>query len=213
MDDGEIVNVLVELETDGEVDIWIQVLKLSEDTWIEPEHDVPEEFVITEVLSIDSEKVTDIFELTDMDVSKSDGEVDNTVGGVISELVVWLSEVVELLEVFVSFFPQELNNRNSIENIPNSNFLIILFWSKSFIKNQETRFWKLLPISTYLNSTHPSRFWGVLKRGEWMGERENKKRKNSCEKVSHLEGLCPLSIGTLTYPRMGNQSKRGTSRK
>ena len=42
-----------------------------------------------------------------------------------------------------------------------------------------------------------------------MGERENKKRKNSCEKVSHLEGLCPLSIGTLTYPRMGNQSKRG----
>ena len=92
------------------------------------------------MLSIDSEKVTDIFELTDMDVSKSDGEVDNTVGGVISELVVWLSEVVELLEVFVSFFPQELNNRNSIENIPNSNFLIILFWSKSFIKNQETRF-------------------------------------------------------------------------
>ena len=84
MDDGEIVNVLVELETDGEVDIWIQVLKLSEDTWIEPEHDEFDELDVTELESIVSEKVTEIEEHTEIEVSLLDGDIDETVGGVVS---------------------------------------------------------------------------------------------------------------------------------
>ena len=35
-----------------------------------------------------------------------------------------------------------------------------------------------------------------------------KKRKNSCKNNSHSEGLYPLYIGTLTYPKQENQSKR-----
>ena len=35
-----------------------------------------------------------------------------------------------------------------------------------------------------------------------------KKEGEEERKVFHLVGSCPLSIGTLTYPRMGNQSKR-----
>ena len=49
-------------------------------------------FVVTEVVSIASEKVTEIVEVTTTNVSESDGEVDETVGGVVS--VVVLSVVV-----------------------------------------------------------------------------------------------------------------------
>ena len=42
--------------------------------------------VVTEVLSIASEKVTEKDELTDTDVSESDIEVDSTVGAVVSSL-------------------------------------------------------------------------------------------------------------------------------
>ena len=45
-------------------------------------------FVVTEVVSITSEKVTDIVELTDTDVSESEGEVEATVGAVVSVVVV-----------------------------------------------------------------------------------------------------------------------------
>ena len=67
------VNVLLELDTDGDEFIWIQVLKLSEDTWKVPEQEVSEVFVVTEVVSIASEKVTEIVELTETDVSESEG--------------------------------------------------------------------------------------------------------------------------------------------
>ena len=45
-------------------------------------------FVVTEVVSIDSEKVTEIDEVTETEVSSSDGEVEDTVGGVVSVVVV-----------------------------------------------------------------------------------------------------------------------------
>ena len=54
------MNVLFELDTDGDEFIWIQVLKLSEDAWKVPEQEVSEVFVVTEVVSIASEKVTEM---------------------------------------------------------------------------------------------------------------------------------------------------------
>ena len=76
------VNVLLELDTTvGEEDICTQELKLSEETCRVPVQDVPDEFVVTEVVSIDSEKVTEIVvvvlsdEVIKTDVSESEGEV------------------------------------------------------------------------------------------------------------------------------------------
>ena len=80
------VNVLLELDTDGDEFIWIQVLKLSVDTWRVPEQDVPDEFAVTEVVSIDSEKVTEMVESMDPVVSESAGEVEETVGAIVSSL-------------------------------------------------------------------------------------------------------------------------------
>ena len=54
------VNVLIELDTVGEEDICTQVLKLSEDTWKVPEQEVSEVLVVTDELSIISEKVIEI---------------------------------------------------------------------------------------------------------------------------------------------------------
>ena len=45
-------------------------------------------FVVTEVVSIDSEKVTEINEVTEIEVSSSNGEMEDTVGGVVSVVVV-----------------------------------------------------------------------------------------------------------------------------
>ena len=61
--------------------------------------------VVTEVVSIASEKVTEIFSLIDTQLWLSDGEIDETVGAVVSEVVVVLT-VVEV--VFSSFSPQEM---------------------------------------------------------------------------------------------------------
>ena len=78
------MNVLFELETEGEEFIWTQVLKLSDETWIVSEHEVPDELEVTEVVSIDSEKTIDMEELTDTEVSEFDGVEDETVGDVVS---------------------------------------------------------------------------------------------------------------------------------
>ena len=51
-----------EFETDGDEDIWIQVLKLSEETCSDPEQVVSEVFVVTDDVSIVSEKVNEIVE-------------------------------------------------------------------------------------------------------------------------------------------------------
>ena len=78
------MNVLLELDTEGEEFIWIHELKLSDETWNVPEQDVFDEFVVTNVVSIDSENVTVIEELTETEVSLSDGDVEETDGGVVS---------------------------------------------------------------------------------------------------------------------------------
>ena len=43
--------------------------------------------VVTELVSIVSEKVTETFEVIETDVSPSEGELDDTVGGVVSVLL------------------------------------------------------------------------------------------------------------------------------
>ena len=56
-------------------------------------------FVDKELVSIVSEKVTETFDVIETEVSPSDGELDNTVGGVVSVVVVVSSSVVLSLSV------------------------------------------------------------------------------------------------------------------
>ena len=51
--------------------------------------------VVTELVSIVSEKVTETFDVNETEVSPSEGELDETVGGVVSVVVVVLSVVVD----------------------------------------------------------------------------------------------------------------------
>ena len=60
LEEGVTVKVLFVLDAVGDDDICTQVLKLSEDTWKVPEHVVLEVFVVTEVVSIASEKVIEM---------------------------------------------------------------------------------------------------------------------------------------------------------
>ena len=96
------INVLLELDTVGEEDICTQELKLSEETCRVPVQDVPDEFVVTEVVSIDSEKVTEIDKETETDVSEFEGEFEETVGAVVSippfvPAIIYLSKVSSFL--------------------------------------------------------------------------------------------------------------------
>ena len=86
LSEGLIVNVLSELELEGDEDIWMQLLKLSEDNWIALEQDVLEVLVVTEVLSIASEKVTEILSVIEIQLWLLDGEIEETVGAVNDEL-------------------------------------------------------------------------------------------------------------------------------
>ena len=51
--------------------------------------------VVTELVPIVSEKVTETFDVIETEVSPSEGELDDTVGGVVSVVVVVLSELFE----------------------------------------------------------------------------------------------------------------------
>ena len=70
-------------------------LKLFEDNCIDSEQVVLEVFAVTEELSIDSEKVTEMVEPIETDDAVSDGEVELTVGAVVSSVVVVLSVLLE----------------------------------------------------------------------------------------------------------------------
>jgi len=52
--------------------------------------------VVTELVSIVSEKVTETFDVIETEVSPSEGELDETVGGVVSVVVVVSLSVVVL---------------------------------------------------------------------------------------------------------------------
>ena len=83
---GVTVKVLSELELVGEEDIWTQELKLSDETWNVPKHEVSKVLVDKELVSIVSEKVTETVDVIETDVSPSEGVLDDTVGGVVSVL-------------------------------------------------------------------------------------------------------------------------------
>ena len=86
LEEGVTVNVLLSLDADGEADICTQVLKLSEETWTVPEQLVSEVLIVTEALSIPSEKATEMDESMDTVVSESAGEVEETVGAVATQV-------------------------------------------------------------------------------------------------------------------------------
>ncbi len=104
------------MDTVGEEDICTQELKLSEETCRVPVQDVPDEFVVTEVVSIDSEKVTEIVDkVIKTDVSEYEGEVEVTVGAVVSippfdPAIIYLSKVS-------SFLAHEYTNSKISTNI------------------------------------------------------------------------------------------------
>ena len=81
---GIIENVLFEFDADGVDAIWIQVLKLSDETCRVPEQDVFDVLVVMVLVSISSEKVTAMIALMEVEVAPSSGEVEETVGAVVS---------------------------------------------------------------------------------------------------------------------------------
>ena len=86
IDDGVTVNVLFEFEAEGTAVIKTQVLKSSEETSKVPERQLFTELTVIEDVTIASENVTEMDEVTATDVSESDGEVDETVVVLVSSL-------------------------------------------------------------------------------------------------------------------------------
>ena len=84
MSEGVTEKVVLVLDALGVEDIWMHELKLFEDNCIDPEQVVLDVFAVTEELSIDSEKVTEMVEPIETDDAESDGEVELTVGEVVS---------------------------------------------------------------------------------------------------------------------------------
>jgi hypothetical protein len=80
LDEGVTEKVWFELDTVGDADICTQLLKLSDDTGKVPEQLVFAVFVVTEVTSISSEKVTETDEASVIPVALSAGLVELTVG-------------------------------------------------------------------------------------------------------------------------------------
>ena len=64
-----------------------------------PEQEVPDELVVTEVVSIGSEKITTMDEFNDIPVALFDGLVNDTVGGVVSGFV----SILAIGEYFKTF--------------------------------------------------------------------------------------------------------------
>ena len=83
---------------------------MSEDNLNEPEQDVFEVFVVTEVVSIASEKVTEMLSVIETPLWLSEGEIEETVGEVVSVVVVLSSVVVSSVVVVLSvlFEPSSL---------------------------------------------------------------------------------------------------------
>ena len=74
-----------------------------------PEQEVPDELVVTEVASIDSDKVTEMDEVNDTDVVPFDGLVDVTVGEVVSIAFLLMVKVIlsPAALILVTLIPEE----------------------------------------------------------------------------------------------------------
>ena len=93
------------METDGDADICTHVLKLSEETCREPEHVVLEVLVVTVVVSMASEKVTDVVVVRPA-VAESAGEFEETVGAVVSTVKEVTLRVLEFPALSVTVIVQ-----------------------------------------------------------------------------------------------------------
>ena len=123
------MNVLVELELAGAEDILTQVLKLSEDTLKVPEQEVLSVLVVTWVVPIASENVTMMLSVVDTELWLSaEVETEDTVGAVVSVLVVVLSDVLEVLlsSSIPSSFEDELIQLTAVPIIIKNNINTIL---------------------------------------------------------------------------------------
>jgi len=97
------VKVLSELEADGAADIWIQVVKLSEESRKLPEQVVLSVFVVIVLVDITSLNVTATAVETETSVELSVGETEVTVGAVVSvELT-----IKEVISNVLLAFPSE----------------------------------------------------------------------------------------------------------
>ena len=104
---GSSVNVLFELELAGSEDILTQLLKLSEDTPKVPEQEALSVLVVTEVLSIASENITEMLSLIDTELWLSVGDIEDTVGAVVSITKEVVAKVLlTLLELSVTVMVQ-----------------------------------------------------------------------------------------------------------
>ena len=103
---GVAVKVLSLLEADGAADTFIQVEKLSEESWKLPEQLVSLVFEVIVPVDIASLKITATVVAGELKVELSSGLTEETVGLVVSVVVV-VPEELELL-VLSSFSPQEM---------------------------------------------------------------------------------------------------------
>ena len=105
---GVAVKILSLLEADGAADIFIQVEKLSEESWKLPEQLVSLVFEVIVPVDIASLKITATVVAGELKVELSSGLTEETVGLVVSVVVVVVvPEELELL-VLSSFSPQEM---------------------------------------------------------------------------------------------------------
>ena len=112
LEDGSTENVKLEFEDNGDDDIWIQVLKLSEETWKVPVQPVPDELVVTELLSTSSEKVIEILSFSETEVALFAGDVEITYGVVASTL----KEVID--KVLLTFPAESVTRIVQSEYVP-----------------------------------------------------------------------------------------------
>ena len=154
LSEEETVNVLYEFDTEGDEDIFTQVLKLSDETWRVPEHEVSLVLVVTVVGFMVSEKVTEMVELTETDVSESDGEVDETVGGVVSEFWVYSS--------FSSPHEMMVRLRNEIRIMYKTFFIF------STIPKLKYYYLCIREPYVYHNLCDLTRMWGFYLEGDWL---------------------------------------------
>ncbi len=106
MADGTTVKVLSELELDGVEDICTQVLKLLEDNWIVPVQLLLDVLMVTEVVSIASENVTEMFLFLITPDWLSVGEIEETAGPVVSTTNELIFNVTLLLKLSVTVMVQ-----------------------------------------------------------------------------------------------------------
>ena len=95
-------------------------LKLLDDNCIDPEQVVLEVFAVTEELSIDSEKVTEMVEPIETDDAESDGEVELTVGAVVSTV----KEVI--VSILLTFPAESVTTIVQLEKVPSLNEIKVI---------------------------------------------------------------------------------------